>query len=189
MHTDHTADLLRSLGSKLEAGETVVEQGVWLGASLAEVLSTAPQGVHAHGYDRFRASAEEVGKARDQGLELQEGQDTLPVVRKLLPDPRVEWHKVRDLRQSTDYRGPPVALYIDDANKSKEGFSTAMRRFMPWFIPGHTKLFLMDYWFFLKRPDRPDLKYQKQWIEGNPAFALLESAMPHDSGQLVLFKG
>jgi hypothetical protein len=192
MHSDTAAAILRDLGSRLSDGDTVVEQGVWLGASMQEVIhGAAGKSITTIGYDRFSASSSEVEKAGNQGVKLTSGQDTLPIVQKNLPSTKL--FKIKDIKDST-YQGGPIALYIDDANKQEDRFLIAMHKFTPWFIPGKTVLALMDYWYFKSFPEdspkRKPMEVQHRYMKDKlSVFRPLTSAYPAASLQTFLYLG
>ena len=80
-------EILKTLAS--DAGGTIVEVGAWLGgmtAWLAMGLIDAKKKSKIHVYDRFEASASEVGKAMAVHYKLQNHQDTLPLVKENLAE-------------------------------------------------------------------------------------------------------
>lgn len=139
---------LRQAASRVEPGRAIVEVGTWLGAGTAYLALGAPQGIPIHCYDRFRVRSAESEKARAFGVELPEDADSLPWVKKALKPfgAKIVWHQGELI--GAIYGGPPIALYVDDANKRPDAWRAAVLTFKPFFIPGVTVLFLMDFYFY-----------------------------------------
>lgn len=154
---------------EVKPGRSIVELGVWLGAGTAQMALGAMEGNHPTiwAYDRFRAQASEVAKARAQGMSLQGHQNTLLVVSNILA--------ARGLRQQVAlvkgtippamFEGKPIGLYVDDACKREGRFLGALAVFGPHWIPGETVVILMDYWYFEKKPSVNGLKFQFDWMQ------------------------
>jgi len=154
---------LEKYASEVPKGSAIVELGCWLGAGTAFLAIGANQsGASIHVYDRFNASAEEVVKARKFGVDLIEGQDTLPLVKGYMASYRrhnlvepIRIHLERcNLKNVTWLRKWSVGLYVDDATKVEPLWLHAMETFKPYFIPGKTILVLMDYHFDEKAGDK-----------------------------------
>ena len=83
----------------------IVEVGCWLGAGTAQLaLGTReredPNSVVLHCYDRWTASPNEVRKAAQAGVSIEEGADTLPFTQDML-EPfgvQIQFHKGRTVR-------------------------------------------------------------------------------------------
>lgn len=137
-------DALKCLAVDVTGAGVVVECGPWLGASTAIIAAHLGRPAAIHSYDYFKARPGEVTKAAAQGLTLQVGQDTQPIFEcHLAKYPNVTAHKGSILKAS--WNGEPVELYVDDASKVGPVFHHAMRTFGPSFIPGLTKLVLLDF--------------------------------------------
>lgn len=154
--------VLMTLAQEIPQGQAIVEVGCWLGAGTASLaIGSLSSGAPIHVYDRWRASAEEVKKAAAAGVTLQEGQDTLPLVRANLEPfgADITWHQ-GSLNKAT-WEGGPIGLYVDDASKSPELWHRATKTFLPY-VPVGGVLVLMDYYFFEKRGAR--YKAQYRWM-------------------------
>jgi hypothetical protein len=132
-------------------GRAVVEVGAWLGGLTQHIAHHRPLYV----YDKFISTQSEVEKAKRWGVDLAEGQDTLPLVRSWLPK-GINFVK-GNLRYS-EYDGPPIAIYIDDASKHPEVWKRSMETFEPHFE--NTLIYLMDYHF---PPCEVQREYAKKW--------------------------
>jgi hypothetical protein len=131
-----------------ECSTNIVEVGSWLGAGTAQLaLGARESGASIHVYDKWQATGPEVGKAGRVGLDLHEGQDTLPLVREHLApfDVDITFHK-GDVRKAT-WPGGPIGLYVDDAAKQPRTFRHIASTFGPHWEDGCVVV-LMDYWFF-----------------------------------------
>lgn len=133
-------------------GRAIVEVGCWLGAVTQHLVGGHPVYV----YDAFEATPSEVEKAQTFGLELKAGQNTLPLVKEFVPGP---WYIRGDIRDAS-YAGPSIGLYIDDASKRQKLWDHSMSVFEPYFIPGETVLFLMDFDYPLCEAQR---EHAKKW--------------------------
>lgn len=161
MGAEKLAPLLRDWAALVPPEQAIVEVGAWLGAGTQYLVrENGPLYV----YDGFQANRSEVEKAAKFGVALTVGQDTLPWVKKRLPD-GIHFRK-GNLKQS-QYDGPPIGLYVDDASKSAKLWTRSMQTFEPHFVEG-TVIVLMDYHF---PPCTAQRDYASKWkvlIEGIP---------------------
>lgn len=165
------AQVLRRCAHQAPAGTTLVEVGSWLGAGTAQLaigVGNRSQGesVAIHCYDRWKATAAEVGKASRHGVYLTEDGDLLPAVRDLLQPFQVPIHFHQGELSESRWNGQPIGVYIDDASKTPPLFCHALLTFGASWIPGQTVLILMDYHDW-KKDDNCDHKCQKHFIEAN----------------------
>jgi len=158
---------LELFAMEAEPGTAIIELGAWLGAG-TEFLARGCIGnnVDVHTFDIFMVKGNEVQKAEKQGVYLNPKQDTLPLVQSYLSKyENIVYHKgnIAD----TIWIGPQISLHVDDACKSPKQFKFAINHFSPFWIPGKTVVVLMDYYFYKKRPDQPELICQKEYIENH----------------------
>jgi len=159
----------------------IIEIGAWLGSGTAQLaLGTLkrvdPHALQIHTYDRFEATAIEVEKARLRGINLSAMQDTLPEVQQFLSGfgDQIHFHKT-DLAAAAYPEKRPISVYVDDAAKTPDLFTHMLKTFSPYWLPGETVLVLMDFYFYVKRPDKYTLKYQNFIVDNNPeSFTLLK---------------
>lgn len=155
-------DYLAGLGRAWRGRGVAVEVGCWLGAtslSLLTGLDEAGYDLPYHAYDRWRASSEEVSKARCRGLELAEGQDLLPLYLANVGahSAGVVAHQ-QDLGESFSFEFPdPVEICVLDAPKTDPLFTSAMDSLLSRAVPGVTVVGLLDYYLYERRPGRHDL--------------------------------
>lgn len=167
--------ILRQAAAEVPAGSCIVEVGAWLGAGTAQLAMGAmasPSGPEVHVFDRFTASASEVGKAAAADITLVEGQDTRPVVGKHLSafDASVHLHRgdIRDI----EWTHGSIGLYVDDASKEMKEFSHVLKTFGPSWVPGQTILIMMDFGYWRKFAHDPAaekrLRAQYDFITAHP---------------------
>ena len=185
---------LRDVASGIPAPQTIVEIGPWLGANTAQMgAGTVGQDKPAtiHAFDLFQARSDEVRKAASMGIELAEGEDTRPLVHRLIAPfgGDIQLHK-GDLMDIT-WDGAPVGLYVDDAAKTPTHFYNMMQIFAPCFVPGETIVVLMDYRFWEDRPTRRArrrFRVQQNLIERFPdAFEEIHNDV-FDGGVMAAFR-
>ena len=153
---------LECLAAAVPAGQAIVEVGSWLGSGTAHLaLGANYSGAPIHCFDRWRANEEEAKKAREFGIPLERGQDTLPWVEERLEPFGAEIHYHKGRLLDADWRVTPIGLYVDDASKSPQLWRKAARTFLPY-VPVGGFLVLMDYFFFEKRGAR--YKAQYRWM-------------------------
>ena len=170
MNLERHADTIPSMGSAAigpwlrrwasECSTNIVEVGSWLGAGTAQLaLGARMSGASIHVYDQWQANAREVRSAGLSGVELQEGQDTLPLVRDFLKPFKADitFHK-GDIHQAT-WTGNPIGMYIDDAAKRPRAFHHVLKTFAPSWEDGCI-LVLMDFWYF----ESAGWRYRPQWL-------------------------
>mgnify|MGYP001809881313 CR=1 FL=1 len=158
-----------SLGPMLQKwaldAETIVELGTWLGAGTKQLASTCPGIVHT--YDIFKIHGNEIDKAAAYGVTVTEGQDSLPLVKKMLSEfKNIRYYKGRICDH--EWLGIPIDLYVDDACKYEPEFIGAIKKFSPYWIAGKTICVFMDYWWYLSRPNDERAKFQKNYISNKP---------------------
>jgi hypothetical protein len=164
--SQHHLEALAEIAATVPGRGAVVECGPWLGASTAVIADHLPNpATPIHGFDYFKARPGEVVKAAAQGLTLTVGQDTTPIFRRHVGDhPNVVAHKGSILKATWD--GQPIELYVDDASKVAPVFHHAMRTFGPSFIPGVTKLVLLDFnWLDEHFSHKSIYQYQHAFME------------------------
>ena len=176
-----TEDSLRDFVTRIPDGSAVVEVGGWLGAGtrpMAEALDSRGTTHRMDLFDRFTTTGTEVTKAAKAGVNLKEGQNTIPVVLEYLKGIRqpITFHRGELLLINWD--GGKIGLYVDDAAKSELHFRHMLHSFGPSWIPGETIIVLMDYFFWRQREadGRKDpYKFQYNFVTSHPdSFAPVE---------------
>jgi len=152
-------DYLREVGGAWTGQGVAMELGSWLGASAVPLL----EGLVKAGYDRpfycydtWRANKEQVGKAACVDVKIKNEQDLLPLfLRNVMPTYSnliPSQNRIENVIKK--YKGGPIEICIFDAPKQDPIFNMAMRGVMPHFIPGVTILGLLDYYFYLDKPEK-----------------------------------
>jgi hypothetical protein len=182
---------LERYAGEVEAGEAIVELGCWLGAGTAHLaLGAMKSGAPIYTYDRFVCiNEEERGKAEKFGLQFKIGQDTLPYVRGMLkPFPTAIHYCKGTYRSEFPWVKQRIGLYVDDLTKTDDRWLPAMKAFLPFFIPGKTHLFLMDYHF--DESAGPKYAAQKRYIAANASkFELIAERMGATTTALFRYLG
>lgn len=157
MTSEKVHKYLYELGKSWELG-TAMELGCWLGASSVPLL----KGLLEAGYnktfwafDRWNANAEQVQKAKNQGVNLYAGQNTEFIyqsnVMSLYNQVRTVRGNLPDTLDNYTLHGAHtnnmISICIFDAPKQEPIFSGCMEKLLPYFIPGRTVLGLLDYRF------------------------------------------
>lgn len=142
--------VLRRAARAAPAGTAIVEVGCWLGAGTAQLALGIRDREHAgevtlHCFDLWRATLDETREAARAGLRFAAFEDTLPHVRRTLEpfDVPIRFHQGDVLRARWD--GEPISVYVDDVSKRLPLFCHSLATFGPSWIPGETKVFLMDF--------------------------------------------
>lgn len=172
-------EFLRKWAQEAPKNTSIVELGTWLGAGTAHMAMglqsrTGGHDIRVHTFDSFKISATSAEKARKQGVQFNEGDDTLPWVRNALkPFGRlIEFHKGM-LDETTTWNGEPISLYVDDATKYPYTFYLCLKKFGPSWIPGETIVVLMDALIYLKKKGLTpkqigDLRIQHDFVTQRP---------------------
>ena len=151
--------------SQCEPGTVAVELGSWLGAGTYHIAKEAPVPVHC--FDRWKCRGREPEKAALEGIDIRQGQDLLPVIKRNLSQyQNVIYHK-GEIIGRPHWRGPHISLYVDDACKRSPTYEYALSIFQPWWIPGKTIVVLMDYYWHKKHKDEPSAQAQPRWYKDN----------------------
>lgn len=142
--------VLRRVARAAPAGTSIVEVGCWLGAGTAQLALGIRDREHAgdvtlHCFDLWRATLDETKKAARAGLRFTAFEDTLPHVRRTLEpfDVPIRFHQGDVLRAR--WGGEPISVYVDDVSKRLPVFCHSLATFGPSWIPGETKVLLMDF--------------------------------------------
>lgn len=186
---------LKELGRQWTGQGVGVELGSWLGAtavSLLEGLVEAGYDRPFYCYDRWEANEEQVIKARDQGMRIENKQDLLPL---FMSNVGLVYENVKACKGNIsgtilDYPGDPVEFCLFDAPKSEPTFSNAIRGMVPYWIPGVTILGLLDYYFYLSKPKKIQERFlpPANFIKEHPhSFVRLKGWSPGDCS-CVFFK-
>ena len=160
----------RQVLPSLPAGSSIVEIGCWLGAGTAQLaLAIRELGLadklSLHCYDFWQASGGEVVDAAAAGVSFAPGQDTLPWVRSMLEPFGIDIHFHKGAIEAARWQHGPISFHIDDAAKFPSQFNHVVHTFGPSWIPGVTRLLLMDYHLWRKkRLFRRDLRCQADFV-------------------------
>lgn len=155
-----------------------VELGTWLGHTTRVIAEANPE-LEIHSFDRFRPNHTEVAKAHAAGVELAYGVSCLPWVRIALGGLRVTLHE-GPIEHAT-WDGESIVLHVDDACKMQAEFDAAIRTFSPSWLPGLTRVVLLDYWWhelYPAGPERERRAYQKRWLAERAGCFEVESDRP-----------
>jgi len=186
---------LREWAASIPDGREIIELGVWLGAGTAQMalgVKRSGANVIVHGYDRFRAGSSQVVKARIQGINLEQGQDTEPVVTGMMKAAGLLDYVAFTIGEIGDrpYLGWPIGMYVDDACKREQHFIRALRTFGPKWVAGETIVVLMDYWYFERKPGVRGLRFQHDWMSDHAGcFEVLNERMPGVSAAAFRYLG
>jgi hypothetical protein len=160
-------------------GLSIVEMGAWLGAGTAQIalamykheknLSTL------YCCDLFFAHGKEADKAKNQGVNLESHQDTLPVIKDHLKElskyVKIEFHKGNV--STYKHAGEKIGIFILDCTKKNPSFTNLITRMEKHFIKGQTIVFFMDYYYFKKTKDKGH-ECQKDYVERTKKYTLLK---------------
>jgi hypothetical protein len=147
---------LRAAAREASPNSVIVEVGSWLGAGTAQLALGVRERkgngtVRIQCYDRWVATKQEVVKAASNGVpNLHAGQDTLPWVMDTLRPFDVPISFVKGDLEDATWDGEPISIYLDDAAKIPKKFYHVLRTFGPAWVPGVTRLILMDYHYWKK---------------------------------------
>lgn len=148
------ASFLRQIAKDAPPGTSIVEVGSWLGFGAAQLaLGNLERDVPLpmHIYDRWQASPAEVDKAwMKTQIQLEVGQDTLPITKNFLAPFHVPIHYHKGQIANANWSHGLVSIYVDDAAKDPLTFDHVLRTFGPHWIPGVTIVVLMDFNFWRK---------------------------------------
>jgi len=149
-------DYLRELGRGWSGQGVAMEVGCWLGATsvpLLEGLVEAGYNKPFWAFDRWRANASEVMKAKAQGQKISFHQDLQNIYLRNVHSVYDNIIAIKGRIPNTfrSYRPEPIELCMFDAPKREPVFGVAVRKLVPHFIPGVTVFGLLDYYFYERR--------------------------------------
>jgi len=163
---------LREAASKVRPGRNIVEVGAWLGACtvfLAAGILQSGNKNPLHVYDNFVATNTEKEKADKQGVSISANVEYINLFDSHmapLDNLGVKITKHVCNIKTCKWAGGKIGLYVDDAAKKKTAFNHVMKTFYPYFMPGETILFLMDYYFYERKTEK-SYEYQKFFMESH----------------------
>lgn len=138
---------------------------------LALGAQASKKDVEIHSIDLWNADESYVIKAKKyHGIILQDESDLQPIWNENIECFRT--NKINIIGNKTDIlkynyvSDRKISIYVDDICNNKERHDYAINHFMKHFIPYHTVLFIMDYFFCLR--DIKQLQYQRDWFTANP---------------------
>lgn len=158
-------DYLETLGRSWTGKGAAMELGCWLGASSIALL----KGLVQAGYDRtywafdaWKATPDQLPKAKAQGVDLKARQDTLPIFLKNVRQVYTNLETIKGPLPSTlfGYDGQPIEICIFDAPKADPTFRMCIDYLQPYWIPGVTILGLLDYNFYLRHTGEKRRKFR-----------------------------
>lgn len=166
-------DYLTELGEQWTGSGIVVELGCWLGGATYHLLKGLKRAGFENWYDcfdRWSASDQEVRRAKQYGISLTRGQNTMELFSK-----NVDYHKITlfrgDIGQKIHSWVPgygPIDFILFDAPKKDPLFSQCVKKFYPHWRPG-TIVGLLDYYQYEKfeGKQRESLMAPVRFIEQN----------------------
>jgi len=146
---------LIDLAGKVNPDEAIVEVGPFLGSATAFMACGARRengGPEIHCYDPWETD-DYIRKAEKLGIRLEPGQDMLPLFLKNLEQfgANLVPHKMSFMASS--WGGRKIGLFVCDAGAPRELLEHMEKVFEPYFIPNHTSVLLMDYYFYETHSD------------------------------------
>lgn len=168
---------LTGYGAAWSGRGVAVECGSWLGATCAALclgLEKAGYDRSVYCYDRWKANAEEVEKARAQGQDIEVGQNLAPIFRanvRRATNINIWTNRIAQIHMATWHDRLPIEIFLLDAAKSSPGFERTLDVFGPYWVPGAV-VGLLDFYFARKMGRRPN---QEQFVEAHgDAFELIQ---------------
>ena len=166
-------EALRRIGSEWSGQGVAVECGCWLGATSAALVTGLVRAGYRkplYCYDNWTANEIEVTKAKRYGVALEVGANLEPVFR---CNVRPFYRKLRTRRgkiQQARWRRKPIEIFLLDAVKREPHFSNTLSVFGPAWIPGVTRVALLDYYYYEKSEgdEREFLRCQERFLEAWP---------------------
>lgn len=148
-------EYLYEIGQQWSGKGVVVELGSWLGATAMPLL----KGLIRAGYDRsfycfdrWQATIEQVRHAKNQGLNIKQNQDLLPVFLKNVNKYYLDIFAVKgEIIKNLKWELGPIEICILDAPKRNPVFSHVINELLPWWIPETTIIGFLDYYFYKKK--------------------------------------
>ncbi len=157
----------------------IVECGSWLGSGTAYLAIGAKQsGAKLHIFDKWRANDDEVRKAEKFGFALLSGQDTLPLVRKMLEPFGVDITFTQGQILDATWDGDPIGLFVLDAAKRNPHFRHVAETFFP-FLEDGALVVLMDFHHYQRGGDR--YLDQVNYMAKHPEFEKLEDQIGEET--------
>lgn len=166
-------DYLRDIGHGWAGEGLAVELGCWLGATTIPLLDSLTDVGYSDFYwafDNWRATNSEVHKAKEQGLEIQLGQNLMPLFLKNAE----EFGLIQPIKGNLpdtlkEYNGDPIEICLFDAPKKDPVFTKCLKRLAPHFIPGITVIGFLDYYAYTKHTGQKcyDLSVPVRTIEND----------------------
>ena len=165
---------LTQLGIEWKGLGAAMELGCWLGASSVPLLMgliTAGYDKQFWAFDNWVANEQQVGMAREWGIEIQVGEALMPLYNKNVSKIYYRITTIFGMIPGTlvSYSGDPIEICILDAPKKNPVFINTIRALYKYWIPGVTILGLLDYKFYqrFEGKKREQLEAPARFIEDN----------------------
>jgi len=178
----------RNIGKQLtdwasQCKSSIVECGSWLGSGTAYLaIGAARSGAKLHAFDNWKARDSEVEKAEKFGFALASGQDTLPLVAKLLQPFGVDITFNQGPIIDAMWSGEPIGLFVLDAAKRNPHFRHVAETFFP-FLEDGAVVVLMDYHHYEISGDK--YRDQVRYMAKHPEFEKVEDRLGGETSAAV----
>jgi hypothetical protein len=161
-------------GVAAESGTSIIDIGPFMGSTtsyLALGCNISKNDIELHAIDVWLADKDYVERSKIHlDFELQEGEDIKFIWEKNISPFCSETFQIFGHKKSIlDFRYEskrPISVYVDDICNNKEKHDYSIKTFSPFFIPNRTVLYLMDYFFYERKPSA-SLKYQRIFMDLN----------------------
>lgn len=155
MTSPQVHEYLEELGASWTGPGLAMELGCWLGASSLALLKGLVKAGYNKPYwafDAWRATHDQLPKAKAQGVTLQLGQSTLPLFLNNVTEVYKDIKPCQGNLPSTlgSYTGDPIEFVLFDAPKANPTFKMCIDKLRPHWVEGKTVLGLLDYNFYLR---------------------------------------
>jgi hypothetical protein len=188
-------DYLVKAASKVKSGHVIIDIAPCFGSTtlfLAAGIRKSGNDVMIYSYDRWIADDKmDIKINRKLNKKYPEGYDfknifmdfISPVSDLVVP---VQCH-VNDISWDG---GPKIGLYIDDIGVGKKRVDHLMKTFSPYFVPGKTELYMLDYYQHTTRPHMRHMRYQKDFFDANSkVFQFIERCTGSVTARLLYLGG
>ena len=174
---------------------SIIDIAPYLGSTTAYIglgVNMSGKKVHVHSYDLWEPSPDYIDKSKKyHNIELNPEEDLKRRWREYASPfenggCKIFGHKesIFEARYEDNWK---IGLYVDDICNNKRKNDYAFKLFSPFFVPGETILFLMDWGFHVR--DYKPLKYQKAFTDANSHALYYIGTPPRTYARIFLYTG
>lgn len=178
----------------VKSGQAIIDIAPCFGSTtlfLAEGIRQSGNKVKIYSYDRWIADDKmDIKINRKLNAAYPEGYDFKNIFMKNIEPVKELVVPIQCHVLDITWSGEKIGVYVDDIGVGKKRVDYLMRTFSPYFIPGKTILYMLDYYQHVTRPHMRHMRYQKDFFDANSGiFEFIERCKGAVTAKLIYHGG